>query len=50
MVLQIGDKMKHFTQQNLDQARSLLIALCGAVFLVGSGVILMLAYFDVLVK
>ena len=38
------------TQQNLDQARSLLIALCGAVVLVGAGVILMLAYFDVLVK
>ena len=39
-----------FTQQNLDQARSLLIALCGAVVLVGMGVIFLLLSFDVLVK
>ncbi len=43
-------KQTYFTQQNHDQARSLMISLCGAVVLVGSGVILMLAYFDVLVK
>jgi hypothetical protein len=43
-------KQTYFTQQNMDQARSLLISLCGAVFLVGSGVILLLATFDVLVK
>jgi len=49
MVLQIGNKMK-LTQQHLDQARSLLIALCGAVFLVGTGVFFLLATFDVLVK
>jgi hypothetical protein len=40
----------YLTQQNLDQARSLLIALCGAVLLVGTGVIFLLATFDVLVK
>jgi hypothetical protein len=39
-----------FTQQNLDQARSLLIALCGASVLVGMGVIFLLLSFDVLVK
>lgn len=39
-----------FTQQNLYQARSLLIALCGAVFLIGMGVIFLLVTFDVLVK
>lgn len=39
-----------FTQQHLDQARSLLIALCGAVFLIGMGVIFLLVTFDVLVK
>lgn len=43
-------KQTYFTQQNMDQARSLLISVLGAVFLVGSGVILLLAYFDVLVK
>ena len=44
-------KMKSYlTQQNLDQARSLLISLCGAVLLVGTGVIFLLATFDVLVK
>jgi hypothetical protein len=40
----------YLTQQNLDQARSLLINLCGAVLLVGIGVIFLLATFDVLVK
>ena len=43
-------KQPYFTQQNNDQARSLLINLLGAVLLVSIGVILMLAYFDVLVK
>jgi hypothetical protein len=43
-------KQTYFTQQNIDQARGLVISLCGAVLLVGTGVILMLAYFDVLVK
>ena len=43
-------KQTYFTQQNLDQARSLLIALCGAAVLVGTGVIFLLAFFDVLVK
>lgn len=38
------------TQQNLNQARSLLLALCGAVFLVGMGAIFLLVTFDVLVK
>jgi hypothetical protein len=42
---------KHnFTQQHLDQARSLLIAFCGAAVLVGIGVIFLLVTFDVLVK
>jgi hypothetical protein len=40
----------YLTQQNLDQVRSLLISLCGAVLLVGTGVIFLLATFDVLVK
>jgi hypothetical protein len=40
----------YLTQQNLDQARSLLIAFCGAVLLVGTGVIFLLVTFDVLVK
>jgi hypothetical protein len=40
----------YLTQQNLDQARSLLISLCGAVLLIGTGVIFLLATFDVLVK
>jgi hypothetical protein len=43
-------KQTYFTQQNHDQARSLMISFLGAVLLIGSGVILMLAYFDVLVK
>jgi hypothetical protein len=43
-------KQTYFTQQNHDQARSLLISLCGAVLLVGTGVIFLLATFDVLVK
>lgn len=43
-------KQTFFTKQNHDQARSLMISLLWAVVLVGSGVILMLAYFDVLVK
>lgn len=43
-------KQTYFTQQNLDQARSLLISFLGAVFLVGTGVIFLLATFDVLVK
>jgi hypothetical protein len=38
------------TQQHLDQARSLLISLCGAAVLVGMGVIFLLVTFDVLVK
>jgi hypothetical protein len=43
-------KQTYFTQQNHDQARSLLISVLGAVVLVGLGVILMLVFFDVLVK
>lgn len=43
-------KQTYFTQQTHDQARSLMISLLGAVVLIGLGVILMLAYFDVLVK
>ena len=43
-------KQTYFTQKNHDQARRLMISLLGSVLLVGSGVILMLAYFDVLVK
>jgi hypothetical protein len=44
--------MKHtyFTQQNHDQARSLVISVLGAALLVCSGVIFLLAFFDVLVK
>lgn len=40
----------YLTQQNLDQARSLLISFLGAVLLVGIGVIFLLTSFDVLVK
>ena len=40
----------YLTQQNLDQARSLLISVLGAALLVCSGVIFLLAFFDVLVK
>jgi hypothetical protein len=43
-------KQTYFTQQNMDQARGLVISLCGAVLLVGTGVIFLLATFDVLVK
>jgi hypothetical protein len=43
-------KQTYFTQQNHDQARSLLISVLGAIVLVGLGVILMLVSFDVLVK
>jgi hypothetical protein len=43
-------KQTYFTQQNMDQARCSLMTFIGAVILVGSGVVLMLAYFDVLVK
>jgi hypothetical protein len=43
-------KQTYFTQQNMDQARSLLISVLGAVFLLGTGVIFLLATFDVLVK
>lgn len=43
-------KQTYFTQQNLDQARSLLISFLGAVLLVGTGVIFLLTTFDVLVK
>jgi hypothetical protein len=43
-------KQTYFTQQNHDQARSLLISVLGAIVLVGLGVILMLVFFDVLVK
>jgi len=43
-------KQTYFTRQNHDQARSLLISFLGAVVLIGSGVILLLAYFDVLVE
>ena len=43
-------KQTYFTQQNHDQARSLLISFLGAVLLVGMGVIFLLAFFDVLVK
>jgi hypothetical protein len=43
-------KKTYFTQQNHDQARSLLISVLGAIVLVGLGVILMLVFFDVLVK
>jgi len=44
--------MKHtyFTQQNLDHVRCSLMSFIGAVILVSAGVVLMLAYFDVLVK
>jgi hypothetical protein len=43
-------KQTYFTQQNHDQARSLLISFLGAVLLVCFGVIFLLATFDVLVK
>jgi len=43
-------KQTYFTQQNHDQARSLLISVLGAIVLVGIGVILLLLFFDVLVK
>jgi len=43
-------KQTYFTQQNMDQARCSLMSVIGAVVLVGAGVVLMLAYFDVLVK
>ena len=43
-------KQTYFTQQNHDQARSLLISVLGAVFLIAFGVIFLLAFFDVLVK
>jgi len=43
-------KQTYFTQQNHDQARSLLISVLGAIVLVGTGVILLLLFFDVLVK
>lgn len=43
-------KQTYFTQQNMDQARCLLMSFIGAVILVSAGVVLMLAYFDVLVK
>ena len=43
-------KQTYFTQQNMDQVRCSLMSVIGAVVLVGSGVVLMLAYFDVLVK
>jgi hypothetical protein len=43
-------KQTYFTQQNINQARCSLMTFIGAVILVGTCVILMLAYFDVLVK
>jgi len=43
-------KQTYFTQQNMDQARCSLMSFIGAVVLVSAGVVLMLAYFDVLVK
>lgn len=43
-------KQTYFTQQNMDQARCSLMSVIGAVVLVSAGVVLMLAYFDVLVK
>jgi len=43
-------KQTYFTQQNMDQARCSLMSVIGAVVLVSTGVVLMLAYFDVLVK
>jgi hypothetical protein len=43
-------KQTYFTQQNHDQARSLLIIFLGAVLLIAFGVIFLLATFDVLVK
>ena len=43
-------KQTYFTQQNMDQARCSLMSVIGAVIFVGTCVILMLAYFDVLVK
>ena len=43
-------KQTYFTQQNHDQARSLLISFLGAALLVSLGVIFLLATFDVLVK
>lgn len=43
-------KETYFTQRNMDQARTSVMSVIGAVILVGVGVILMLAYFDVLAK
>ena len=43
-------KQTYFTQHNMDQARCSLMSFIGAVCLVSMGVILLLAYFDVLVK
>ena len=53
MVLQIGDKMK-YTYYPRSHTKSLVcravISIIGAALLVIAGVVLMLAYFDVLVK
>ena len=43
-------RQHYFTTRNQRQARQALINVLGAVILVSSGVALMLAYFDVLVK
>lgn len=43
-------KQTYFTQQNHNQARCSLMSFIGAVILVSTGVVLMMAYFDVLVK
>ncbi len=43
-------KQTYFIQQNMDQARCSLMSFIGATILISAGVVLMLAFFDVLVK
>lgn len=43
-------RQHYFTARNQRQARQAIMSLLGAIVLVSSGVVLMLAYFDVLIK